>query len=191
MQPTQTFGRRGVNAAAPQSSWPVQRQPEAASRPIPSEPEAPAWLVSEARAIRPADSTFGYALNLLFGFEGRVQRSTYRLVRFTCYFVFLMLFYSFFTMMAAQLKAHDTDPGGVMGLVLAMFVASVLWMWTSLAMQVKRWHDLDKSWSWLFVGFIPFIGPLWVFVECVFFEGTSGPNRFGPSPKGDPAAVFD
>ena len=57
-------------------------------------------------------------------------------------------------------------------------------LWPSLALQVKRWHDRDKSGWFVLVNLIPFIGWLWTLIECGFLDGTQGPNRFGPSPKG-------
>ena len=29
-----------------------------------------------------------------------------------------------------------------------------------------------------------FIGVLWTLIECGFLDGTPGPNKYGPSPKG-------
>ncbi len=51
----------------------------------------------------------------------------------------------------------------------------------SLAVQVRRLHDLDRSGWWLLIGFIPLVG---VIVLLVWFctRGTRGPNRFGPDP---------
>lgn len=49
-------------------------------------------------------------------------------------------------------------------------------------MQIKRWHDLDKSGWWVLINFIPIVGGLWCLVECGFLKGTVGPNRFGPDP---------
>ncbi len=64
---------------------------------------------------------------------------------------------------------------GLFGLVLA---------WTHLAVFVKRWHDRDKSGWWVLINLIPIIGWLWTLVECGFLDGTRGPNKYGPSPKG-------
>jgi uncharacterized membrane protein YhaH (DUF805 family) len=53
----------------------------------------------------------------------------------------------------------------------------------NLAVTIRRLHDQDKSgWFYLMV-FIPIIGPL-VILVFMFLEGTRGPNRFGPDPKG-------
>jgi uncharacterized membrane protein YhaH (DUF805 family) len=52
----------------------------------------------------------------------------------------------------------------------------------SLAVGVRRLHDLDKSGWWLLLNFIPLVGFIIVLVwNCT--EGTRGPNRFGPDPK--------
>jgi uncharacterized membrane protein YhaH (DUF805 family) len=52
-----------------------------------------------------------------------------------------------------------------------------------LAMAVRRLHDTDRRGWWLLLSFIPLIG---IIVLIVFwcFEGTRGPNRFGPDPLG-------
>ncbi|MDD3275897.1 MAG: DUF805 domain-containing protein [Kiritimatiellales bacterium] len=43
----------------------------------------------------------------------------------------------------------------------------------------KRFHDRNKSAWWVLIGFVPFIGGLWVFIECGFLAGTPRENRFG------------
>lgn len=60
-----------------------------------------------------------------------------------------------------------------------------------IAVQVRRFHDQDKSGWFVLLGFIPIVGGLIVLV-FMFLEGTRGPNRFGPDPKGagDPS-VFE
>jgi uncharacterized membrane protein YhaH (DUF805 family) len=49
--------------------------------------------------------------------------------------------------------------------------------------QVRRWHDRDKSGWWVLINLVPFIGAVWTLVECGFLPGTQGANRFGPDPK--------
>ncbi|UIP07904.1 DUF805 domain-containing protein [Erythrobacter sp. SDW2] len=74
---------------------------------------------------------------------------------------------------------------GVYGLfVLAAFIPGI-------AVTVRRLHDRDMSGWWylgaVVAGLLPLIG---IFVWLAFFvlmllPGTTGPNRFGPDPKGD------
>ncbi|MEQ5788675.1 DUF805 domain-containing protein [Erythrobacter sp. NFXS35] len=68
-------------------------------------------------------------------------------------------------------------------LSLLLIVAIII---PSLAVQVRRFHDQDKSGWFVLIGFIPFVGSLIVFV-FMCLPGTDGPNRFGPDPK-DPHA---
>ena len=51
----------------------------------------------------------------------------------------------------------------------------------SIAVGVRRLHDLDRTGWWLLLDFIPVIG--WI-VLIVWFcsRGTVGANRFGPDP---------
>ena len=54
----------------------------------------------------------------------------------------------------------------------------------ALAVQVRRFHDQDKTGWLVLLNFIPFIGGLIVLV-FMCLEGTRGENRFGPDPKSD------
>lgn len=77
--------------------------------------------------------------------------------------------------------------GGVYGpltllLILAIFIPS-------LACQVRRFHDQDKSGWFVLLGLIPLLGGLVVLV-FMCLEGTKGPNQYGPDPKGPDAATF-
>jgi uncharacterized membrane protein YhaH (DUF805 family) len=81
------------------------------------------------------------------------------------------------------------NPGVELLLALTLLGLVGVMLWSTLAMQVKRRHDRDKSWPWLFVGFIPIIGPIWVLVETCWLDGTPGYNRFD-DPAKTAAAVF-
>ena len=43
----------------------------------------------------------------------------------------------------------------------------------------KRFHDRNKSAWWCLLLLIPLVGTIWLVVECGFFVGDAGPNRFG------------
>lgn len=55
----------------------------------------------------------------------------------------------------------------------------------NLAVSIRRLHDTDKSGWMILIGMIPVIGTI-VLLVFYFSEGTRGPNRFGPDPKGPP-----
>lgn len=44
--------------------------------------------------------------------------------------------------------------------------------WAHICTIVKRFHDRDKTWPWIFIGWAPYIGGLWIFVECGCLAGT-------------------
>ncbi len=53
----------------------------------------------------------------------------------------------------------------------------------SLAVFVRRLHDTDRSGWWFFIGVIPFIGSIVLFIFMVL-DSTPGENKYGPNPKG-------
>ncbi|AZI38313.1 hypothetical protein NT2_01_06350 [Caenibius tardaugens NBRC 16725] len=71
--------------------------------------------------------------------------------------------------------------GGVYGPLTTLFLLGILV--PSIAVQVRRFHDQDKSGWFVLLALIPFLGGLAVLV-FMCLEGTRGPNRFGPDPKG-------
>ncbi len=51
----------------------------------------------------------------------------------------------------------------------------------SLAVAVRRLHDLDRTGWWILLALIPIIG--WIILLIWYCSrGTVGPNRFGPDP---------
>ena len=108
-------------------------------------------------------------VSLLFGFEGRISRSTYwRLNLVVCFFSFAV--YQFAIMFLGRAA------------LFLVIVCSVPGIWISLALQVKRWHDRDKSGWMVLILFIPILGALLTLVSLGFIRGTLGENRFGPDP---------
>ena len=52
-----------------------------------------------------------------------------------------------------------------------------------IAVTIRRLHDTDRSGWNVFWALVPLFGPLLLLVYYVS-DGTPGPNRFGPDPKG-------
>lgn len=116
-------------------------------------------------------------------FSGRSQRKEYWM------FVLLTLLVTVactVLMLAGGMaldEAGATSPGILfwVGLVI-LVVFAVGTIIPSIAVQVRRFHDQDKSGWMVLIGFIPYVGGLIVIIfMCI--EGTRGPNRFGPDPK--------
>ena len=106
---------------------------------------------------------------ILFSFKGRIGRKTYWMF-FLAFMVVLFLLVGVFSAMGLN--------ENIMAVVMLVLYIPAIWM--SLAVQVKRWHDRDKSGWWVLISFIPIIGPLWAFVENGCLAGDDGVNSFGP-----------
>lgn len=69
---------------------------------------------------------------------------------------------------------------GAGSIILGLFYLAIFI--PALAVQVRRFHDQDKSGWLVLLNFIPFLGGLIVFI-FMCLDGTRGDNRFGPDPK--------
>ncbi len=106
---------------------------------------------------------------ILFSFKGRIPRKTY--------------WGSFLGMMAASIifvlitRLFELSENTFIVLFMIFYIPLI---WVSLAIQVKRWHDRDKSGWWVLISFVPIIGPIWAFVENGCLPGSLGANNYGP-----------
>jgi uncharacterized membrane protein YhaH (DUF805 family) len=126
-------------------------------------------------------------------FSGRSRRKEYWM-----FFLFFVVVYAVcFALMFSGGFAMDPttgEPTGMSGLGMVGIALLVIFVLGSfipaLAVQVRRFHDQDKSGWFVLLNFIPYIGGLVVLV-FMCLEGTRGPNRFGPDPKDTAgAAIF-
>lgn len=100
-------------------------------------------------------------------FSGRARRSEY------WYFTLC----NFLIIIALLIFSLLTGFGFILYILyaLAMLVPS-------LAVIVRRLHDVGKSGWFYFISLIPLVGPIWLIVLfCT--EGDSGPNQYGEDPK--------
>ena len=63
--------------------------------------------------------------------------------------------------------------GGIYGLAIII---------PSIAVSVRRLHDIDRTGWWVLISLVPVIGAIVLLVFAVL-DGTPGENRFGPNPK--------
>ncbi len=111
-----------------------------------------------------------------------------------------------------QMTPGSFMPTYPMPLLIVMLVMAAIIFWPYLALSVKRTHDRDQSarvniglilfntaLSWAGIVVMSLTGELTLFwvsaaagtiiglyllITLGFLDGTQGPNRFGPSPKG-------
>lgn len=114
---------------------------------------------------------------LLFSFDGRIGRGAYW--GFTVAVIVLFCLLGGVMFMTMDTSNPEAGPGAG-GMLLPL--ASLLVLWPALAVQAKRWHDVDKSAWWILIGLVPFVGGLIALVFNGFLPGTPGPNRFGNAP---------
>jgi uncharacterized membrane protein YhaH (DUF805 family) len=110
-----------------------------------------------------------------FDFRERAPRSEYW---------FFALFNVLVSIVADILDAvtfHASTSVGVFSIVVGLGLII-----PSIAVGVRRLHDIDRTGWWLLLDFIPIIGWI-VLLIWACMAGTSGPNRFGPDPLGQPA----
>lgn len=96
-------------------------------------------------------------------FEGRARRKEYWM-----FVLFNMIF---------AIIAMIIDKNGV---VYGIYALAVLL--PSIAVSIRRMHDIGKSGWILLVGLIPIVGFIWLIILMVK-DSDQGQNQYGPNPK--------
>ena len=107
----------------------------------------------------------------LFSFEGRANRSRYWLVQVVG------------TVLLAVYALIFAGLAEAFGPIFILPMLGVLWAgaWLGLAVNVKRFHYLDRpGWHFLLLGIPIYNLYLWFLLLCR--GGTNGPNVYGPDP---------
>ena len=110
-------------------------------------------------------------------FSGRSRRKEY------WYFV---LFNIIVSIVLAGIDALLGTFTSYIGLLSGIYGLAVLI--PTLALTVRRLHDIDRSGWWILIGLVPLIGAI-VLLVFALMEGTPGNNRYGPNPKEATARV--
>lgn len=113
----------------------------------------------------------------LFSHHGRLPRRI-----FWRFYLLAILGFVLATYIDIKLSSITNFRRGDAGYATLIF--SLLVIWPSIVIQIKRWHDINRTGWWSLVVFIPFIGIPWMLVANGTLPGTKGPNRFG-TPYGD------
>ena len=114
-------------------------------------------------------------------FSGRARRSEY------WYFVLFNIIFAIAAIILDILLGlawQGVGYGPIYGLYL---LATII---PSIAVAVRRLHDVGKSGWFLLIALIPIIGAIWLLVlYCK--EGDKGSNDYGADPKGEGMEVSD
>lgn len=134
-------------------------------------------------------------LNFFFGFKGRVRRSNYFFGALAAMCLWSLLCVSLVAGIAVANGAY-IDPEASSFLVpdtmtiegepwmgAAFAVLGLLGLWSSLALTVKRWHDVGMT-GWFALLTLPPFANFMMFVLLCLLPGTNGANRHGSDPRG-------
>ena len=110
-----------------------------------------------------------YLKRYLFSFKGRATRLEYWM-------------YNVALICASVILGFIIIPLGDEVGVIVIAVFYLFFIWSLIAIQVKRWQDRDKSGWWILINLVPIIGSIWALIENGFLRGTEGMNRFGEDP---------
>ncbi len=112
------------------------------------------------------------ALKRFAEFSGRSRRREYWM------FVLFNILFSIAAVAIDSMMSGGTMQGG--GIVSGLYSLAVLV--PSLAVAVRRLHDVGKSGWFLLIVLIPLIGAIWLLV-LLATDGQPGTNKWGANPK--------
>jgi len=117
-------------------------------------------------------------MHLLTSYQGRIRRMHFWLGLLGVGVVFGVLY----SILASMSGMASGSPNGLILALMGVLYLVYLYVWA--AIMVKRAHDRDKTGWFVLIILIPLIGAIWILIELGFLDGTQGPNKYGPSPKG-------
>lgn len=113
-------------------------------------------------------------------FSGRARRSEYWYFGL-CNFIISMVLY--IPMLVSMAMSGEGEPGAFFFIFFGLLmIYSLAILVPSLAVAVRRLHDIGKSGWFYFIGLIPLAGPI-IMLVWFFTEGQRGSNEYGPDPK--------
>lgn len=104
-------------------------------------------------------------------FKGRARRKEY-----WSFVLIHLVIYLLFSLISILLDS-------VIMMILLNLYAIVVFL-PSLALSVRRLHDINKGGMWILISLIPIIGVIWLlFLFCK--AGDNGSNQYGTDPKAE------
>ncbi|WLD93341.1 DUF805 domain-containing protein [Alkalihalobacillus sp. AL-G] len=104
-------------------------------------------------------------------FEGRARRKEY----------WMFVLFNFLISLAVSLIGMAFDADTLLSILYSLAV-----LLPSLAVSVRRLHDIGRTGWWILISLVPLIGAIVLLVfNCLDSESTE--NQYGPNPKLDPS----
>ena len=126
-------------------------------------------------------------VSLLTSFEGRINRAKWWLGLLILVIVQWIIWYIVSMTMGVDMMTAN-DPAQMEQVMTAVGIPigiiSLIFLYPTLALYTKRWHDRGKAGWWTLIILIPLIGGIWALIELGILRGTVGPNQYGPDPLG-------
>ena len=102
-------------------------------------------------------------------FNGRARRKE----------LWMFVLFNMLISLALQIVVGMISPEAML---VAVGLYSLAVIVPSIAVAVRRLHDVGKSGWWYFIALVPLIGSIWLLVLFVT-DGNKGANEFGEDPK--------
>ncbi len=104
-------------------------------------------------------------------FSGRARRKEYWM------FILFNIIFSSIAMLIDYVLGLNVMGSGPIAMIYSLAI-----LIPSIAVVVRRLHDINKSGAWILIVFIPIVGAIWLLVLLIK-AGDMGDNQYGPDPK--------
>ena len=115
-----------------------------------------------------------HVLKNFANFNGRARRKEYWMYILFYYLILMLLV---FLDNLFKITINEFIPYGPLTIVYLLFS-----MIPTLAVAVRRLHDIGKSGWWMLISLVPFIGGIWLFILLVT-DSQLEENIYGKNPK--------
>ncbi|HVJ87819.1 MAG TPA: DUF805 domain-containing protein [Caulifigura sp.] len=123
-------------------------------------------------------------LQLLFSLRGRISRGQFWLGKLLSIIIFGGLL-GVFALAESVFPVANLSANVMDSLIWILLLPLIGYEFSSIALELKRWHDLGRSMLiMLVVHAFPIVGSIFASLVVGFLEGDPGPNQYGPDPLG-------
>lgn len=112
-------------------------------------------------------------------FSGRARRKEYWMYGLF-YVLFMLILVIASAVICAMMEMNSLEINRVViFIVICAYLALLI---PTLAVLVRRLHDINKSGWWCLISFVPYVGIIILFIFALL-DSTPGRNQYGENPK--------